>query len=642
VGFKLILLRTVPMIVFLLRSPLLSRGQTCRLQGSLLLQRQLLRRSFSVAPPQSHQPTSDELSPKFFGIDIPKRFLKQSIQAPDSFNRWWIPPAAISLHMSIGSVYAWSIFNTPLTRELGGVVSAASDWGLSEVVPCFGTAICFLGLSAAVGSKWMENVGPRATGLLSAACWGGGHVVAAAGVSFHSLPLLIFGYGVLGGCGLGLGYVTPVGTLVRWFPDRKGMATGFAVAGFGGGAMVAGPLNRKLLEHNFVPPEYLGPLDSVPVVTEAGRRFVELEGELKEVVVATAKELLALPVEGLSEGVYLVGTGNCGAAATFLTLGVVYGVVISAAAMAIRIPSADWKPQGWDPNGVQASKRSLISSNHVHIDNAAKTPQFWMLWAAIGCNITAGISVIGCATTMIKDIFGAALPHIADSTFCANYVAAIAVFSIIGRIGWGTASDYLGRKNTFGLFFCLGMPLYLTIPFAANAVSTNPSATPLVLFYCSTMVIFSMYGGAFATLPAYIADLFGSKFVGGIHGRILTAWSVAGVCGPQLLAHLRQTASNTAILELVAKVDPAVFQRSFGCPVENVHALIDAKSVTIENLLAIAPEGTFDPTPYLYDSTMYTMAGLLSVGFLSNALITPVASKWHMPENCLPVESKKV
>ncbi len=267
--------------------------------------------------------------PTFCGMTMPKWILKENIYAPDGFNRWFIPPAAISLHACIGSVYAWSIFNAPLTREVGGVLSSASDWGLSSVLPCFSTAIFCLGVSAAAGSKWMENVGPRATGLLSAACWGSGHVVAAVGVATHNLPLLIAGYGVLGGCGLGLGYVTPIGTLLRWFPDRKGMATGFAVAGFGGGSMVAAPLNRFLLEQNFVPPEFVGPTHEVSLVTEGGRRFAEVGGELREVVVATANELSNLPVGGLSEGVYLVGTGSSGAACTLLTLGVGYSMVPS-------------------------------------------------------------------------------------------------------------------------------------------------------------------------------------------------------------------------------------------------------------------------------------------------------------------------
>ncbi len=214
---------------------------------------------------------------------------------------------------------------------------------------------------------------------------------------------------------------------------------------------------------------------------------------------------------------------------------------------------------------------------------------------------------------------------------CATYVGAISAASIAGRLGWGTLSDYIGRKNTWTVLFTVGIPLYLVVPYTAHAVSASDSVAPLVLFYGSTMAIFTMYGGCFSTLPAYIGDLFGSKFVGGIHGRMLTAWSVAAMAGPQLLAHLRKSSAESAILDLSAKVDPAVFHRTFGSSMGDLHHLIHAKTVTVQNLLAISPPGTVDPTPYLYDTTMYTMAGLLSVAVISNALVKPVAAKWHMP-----------
>jgi hypothetical protein len=250
----------------------------------------------------------------------------------------------------------------------------------------------------------------------------------------------------------------------------------------------------------------------------------------------------------------------------------------------------------------------------------------------MACNITAGIGIIGCATNMMKEIFGTHLPHIVTETFAANFVVGIAVISIIGRIGWASFSDILGRKNTFYLFFLCGIPLYLMVPYTADMVAQNPSATPLIMFYCSTMLLFSMYGGCFATLPAYLADLFGTKYVGGIHGRVLTAWSVAGVIGPQVMTYLRKQSSDNALLDLTSKVDPLLFEQKFGAPISNIQLLADTKTVTICNLMEIMPAGTVDPTPYLYDTTMYSMASLLVIAALANSQITPVDPKYHMIE----------
>ena len=657
-------------------------------------------------------------APTLFGCAIPPWLLKPAITvgAGETFNRWLIPPAAVSLHMCIGSVYAWSVFNEPLTKVLGGVAPSAADWSAAAVVPTFATGICFLGLSAAAGAKFMETAGPRCTGLLAAACWGSGHLVAAAGVAAHSLPLLVGGYGVLGGIGLGLGYVTPVSTLMKWFPDRKGLAAGFAVAGFGGGAMVAAPLNRALMGAFYEAPAYAGPvagagapvggwdggsaagMGHVELVTdsETGRRFVESVvaaaggdggdaggsgsgsssssiASMREAVVGGAGDLAALPGgagDALAEGAYLVGTGASGIPETFVVLGVGYAAVMAAAAMALRVPSearaataadlaaaaaaaearaaagAPSSPEAaaahsssWDEARETAAERqtavSIAPGRDVHIDVAVRTPQFWLLWAALGCNVSAGIGVIACASSMMRETFGAALPATVDAQFCTTFVAAISLASIAGRLGWGAVSDAVGGKRTYTAFYALGIPCFLALPLAAEAAGAAGGAggaglAPLAVFYGSTMVIFSMYGGGFATIPAYLADVFGTKFVGGIHGRLLTAWACAGLLGPQLVARLSGGATREAIEGLAAKADEAAFRDAFGSPVAELATLIDAKSVSIAKLMEIVPPGTVDPSFSIYGTSMQACAGILLIGLCANSAMRPVDPSFYM------------
>lgn len=562
--------------------------------------------------------------------------LKERIVAKPGFNRWLVPPASIAIHLCIGSVYAWSIFNPPLVRQHGVVASAADDWSLSSVVWIFSTAIVFLGLAAAFGGKWLEKVGPRAVGFLAAILWGGGFLVGSLGIMLDQLWLLYLGYGALGGCGLGLGYVSPVSTLIRWFPDRRGMATGMAIMGFGGGAMIGAPLKTWLLSVFYEAPQYLGKVADVSLITESGRRFAEVAGQKLEVVVASAADMANMPIPG-PEGVYVVNTGNTGVASVFLTLGIVYFVIMTIAAFSYRVPPEGWKPEGWEPPKAVSGKHRLISNNHVHIDQALKTPQFYLLWLVLCLNVTAGIGVIGVAKTMMTEIFGTTLPNIVDTGFAATYVLMISVFNMVGRFLWASTSDYLGRKNTFHCFFILGMLLYISIPFFAGQVSSNPSAVWLVLFCIATMVIFTMYGGGFATIPAYLADIFGTLHVGGIHGRLLTAWSTAGVLGPFAITHLREVSLRDAIESLAYKVDPAVFQQTFGAGVDQLNALIASKTVTLGRLMEIAPAGTIDPTPGLYNTTMYAMAGLLVIAFIANTMIRKVSEKHHV-ENTHPEE----
>ncbi len=456
---------------------------------------------------------------------MPGLLSRERIVAPPGFNRWLVPLASISIHLCIGSVYAWSIFNPPLVRLLGGVASSADDWTLSEVVWVFTVAIVFLGLAAAFAGRWLEQVGPRKVGVVSAVLWGGGFLVGALGIATHQLWLLYLGYGVLGGCGLGLGYVSPVSTLIKWFPDRRGMAAGMAIMGFGGGAMVGAPLKEWLLALFHRTPDYLGLEADVALVTRAGRRFAELGGELREVVVLGAAEARELP-GAVAEGVYVVGTGSTGAAQTFVTLGLLYLVVMVVAAFAYRLPAEGWTPEGWEPDA--AAGQSMVSQHDVELDEALRTPQFYQLWIVLCLNVTAGIGVLGVARTMITEIFGSALPQVVTPAFAATYVVMISVFNMVGRFFWASTSDYIGRRATYWIFFALGIVLYLSVPWTATQVSASPQVLWLVVFYAATMIIFTMYGGGFATIPAYLADIFGAKFVGGIHGRLLTAWSTAG------------------------------------------------------------------------------------------------------------------
>ena len=550
---------------------------------------------------------------------------KENIVAPDGYNRWRVPPASIAIHLCIGSVYAWSVFNTPLTRDLGVVASSANDWSLSSVVWIFSVAIVCLGLAAAFAGKWLEKVGPRFVGVVAAFLWGGGFIVGSIGISTHQLWLLYLDYGVLGGFGLGLGYVSPVSTLIRWFPDRRGMATGLAIMGFGGGAMIGAPLISALLETFQRAPEYLGAENMVALVTEEGRRFAETAAGKVEVVISSANQAASF---GGEAGVYVVGTGETGAASTFLTLGIAYFIVMMFASFQYRVPKEGWKPEGWQPKP-EASSKGMVSKNHVHIDQALKTPQFWLLWIVLCFNVTAGIGVIGVAKTMINEIFGNLA--IVTAGFAGTYVLMISVFNMVGRFFWASTSDYIGRKNTYHCFFVIGTLLYLSIPFWAGMGNT----TALIGFYIATMIIFTMYGGGFATIPAYLADLFGTLHVGGIHGRLLTAWSTAGVLGPFAITYLRNMSVENAIADLAAKVDPAAFASKFGAPMADLQKLVEAKTVTVARLLEIAPAGTVDPTSTLYNTTMYAMAGLLVLAFIANLLVKPVREKHHV-ENTHP------
>ena len=558
-------------------------------------------------------------------------FTKDRIVAPPGFNRWKVPPASIAIHLCIGSVYAWSNFNPALIKVQGVVGPAPGDWSLGSVVSIFSVAIVCLGLSAAFAGNWLERVGPRVVGCVAAVCWGGGFLIGSLGIWLHQLWLLYLGYGVIGGIGLGLGYVSPVSTLIKWFPDRRGMAAGMAIMGFGGGAIIGAPLNDFLIDHFYRAPQYLGLQNSVKPQLKDGRVYAVTESGERPVIVISQDEATRHSLR-TEPGVYVVGTGSSGVAETFLVLGIGYFLVMMIAAFSYRLPADDWRPAGCVPANTQSATRRVISQRTVDANQALRTPQFYLLWLVLCFNVTAGIGVLGVAKTMMSEIFGSTLPQIATARFAGGFVLAIGVFNMLGRFFWASASDLIGRQRTYAIYFLLGIPLYLSLPLFAVQQSRVPSVVWLVCFYISTMLIFTIYGGGFATIPAYIADLYGTKYVGGIHGRLLTAWSVAGVLGPWAITSLREYSLNRALFDLATNVDPMRFTEAFGGSLNQLDSLVANKTVTLSKLMLIAPAGTINPSATLYNSTMYLMAGLLAVACIANALIFPVHAKHHLPE----------
>ena len=555
-------------------------------------------------------------------------FSKERIVATPGFNRWKVPPASIAIHLCIGSVYAWSNFNPALVKVRGVVAPAVGDWSLGDVVWVFTVAIVSLGLAAAFAGRWLERVGPRVVGSIAAVCWGGGFLIGSLGIWLHQLWILYLGYGVIGGVGLGLGYVSPVSTLIKWFPDRRGMAAGMAIMGFGGGAIIGAPFNDFLIDRFYRTPRYLGLQEAVQPVLIDGRLYARTDSGKQLVTVVSPEEAARLPVRS-EPGVYVVGTGSAGVAETFFVLGIAYFLVMLVASFSYRIPADDWKPPGWTAATTTTSARRMISLGTVDVHRAVQTPQFYLLWIVLCLNVTAGLGVLGVAKTMMTEIFGSTLPQVVTPRFAGGFVLAIGVFNMLGRFFWASASDVLGRQRTYTVYFLLGIPLYLSLPYFAGQQSTNPSVVWLVWFYVATMLIFTMYGGGFATIPAYLADLFGTKYVGGIHGRLLTAWSTAGVLGPWAITSLRESSLQSALQTLARQVDPRIFTETFGGSPEQLDALVASKTVTLSRLMSIAPTGTVNPSATLYNSTMYLMAGLLAVALVANAFVRPVDSRHY-------------
>ena len=441
-------------------------------------------------------------------------FDRDSTIAEPNFNRFQVPTAALAVHLCIGQAYAFSTFNIPLTKLIGITQSAPGDWKSTQVVWIFSIAIAFLGSSAALFGRWVERVGPRKSMFVAAVCFSGGFLVSALGIKLHQLWLLYLGYGVLGGCGLGIGYISPVSTLIKWFPDRPGMATGMAIMGFGGGALIASPLSQLLMEH------------------------------------------------------FKSATSN-GVLESFVTLGVIYFMYMMIGVYSVRVPAADWKPAGWVAPVVP---KALVSTASVAVDMAWRTPQFWLLWGVLCMNVTAGIGVLAVASPMIQEIFSGRV----TASAAAGFVGLLSLFNMGGRFIWATTSDYIGRRNTYMIFFLLGILLYSSVPTIGHLGSVP-------LFVAAFCIILTMYGGGFATIPAYLRDMFGTYQVGAIHGRLLTAWSVAGVLGPQLVSYIRDYQLNNGV-----------------------------------------------PKAQAYSVTMYVMCGMLLIGFICNFAMRPVDPKYQL------------
>lgn len=390
--------------------------------------------------------------------------------APPGYNRWRVPPAALAIHLSIGQAYAFSVFNLPLGTLIGGAQPAPGDWKLSTVGWIFSVAIVFLGLSAFTFGRWLERAGPRKAMLASAACFASGFLISAVGVRTHQIGWLYLGYGVVGGIGLGLGYISPVSTLIKWFPDRPGMATGLAIMGFGGGAMIGSPLAVLLMEH-----------------------------------------FGSSPTHGVAEAMLVMG----GLYFVFMLFGVV----------TVRLPPAGWEPPGGRPRPASGAR----SAHDLTARDAVRTRSFWLLWVVLCVNVTAGIGVLGQASPMIQEMF----PGRIDAAAAAGFVGLLSLMNMAGRFAWSSLSDVLGRYRTYMVYLGLGAVLYALVPGAGRTGN-------VLIFVSLYAVIMSMYGGGFATIPAYLRDRFGVSEVGAIHGRLLTAWSLAGVAGPVLVNYLRE------------------------------------------------------------------------------------------------------
>eukprot|EP01147_Barroeca_monosierra_P002537 gene2537-5457_t len=603
----------------------------------------------------------------------------ESIQAPASFNRWLLLPPAVLAHMALGSVYAWSILNSSFVRNIGVVGSAADDWSLSDVVPIFAVICGVHGLSAALFGRWQERVGPRYAGLLGALTFGSGFFLSSFGVHLHNLPTAYAG-GILIGCGIGLSYVPPVATLLRWFPDRRGLATGLTLMGFGGGAIFASPAMTSLMKTFQMPPDYLGSSSNVSVITENGKKLVEIGDKFQEVVLVSEKTMYRLPFQDLLEGVYVAGTGSTGVSLALMTLGVTYFAALSVAALSYRgltrLPPSGYTPplpenRTTDQPPTPRKPKGVVTNGHVHIDNVMKTPQFWHIWMSFCAVGSTGMAVLSVANDMILETFEASMPELVTLGFASTYIMALSAANLGGRVAWATISDYIGleneiinlfssilfmdvnrscqhgeltmnysfyvystyfsRKRTYAIFTGLSVPLYLSLPLYIQSSMTSPSILPLVGFYGTTMLLISLFGGAYSTTPAYEADVFGTKFVGATHGRMLTASAVGGLLGPTFATVLRDFSERSAIRDITAKVDASRFQQEFGCSPTEIDTLIQSKSITLSRVMSIAPSDIPDPTPLLYNSTLYSAAALLTLASCANLLVKPVDSKFLMP-----------
>jgi MFS family permease len=444
--------------------------------------------------------------------------------APEGYSRWLVPPAALAIHLAIGQVYGFSVFKAPLIAYFTATVGTANI--NKDIGYIFSVAIAVLGLSAALFGAWLEKVGPRRAMFYAAVCFGLGFEIGAIGINLHSLVLVYLGYGVVGGIGLGLGYISPVSTLIKWFPDRPGLSTGLAIMGFGGGAMIGSPLGNQLMAH-------------------------------------------------------FKAVGSPAISSTWITMGIIYFIFMMFGVFMIRVPREGWKPEGW--NGVKKTS-ALISTHNVDVNGAMTTPQFYLLWIVLFCNVTAGIGILEDASPMIQDFFKGHVLAVA----AGGFVGLLSIFNMAGRFFWASISDFLGRKTTYFIFFALGAVLFFVLP-----LTRSDMANSVVLYVSICAVILSMYGGGFATIPAYLKDLFGGYNVSAIHGRLLTAWSTAGIVGPLVV---------NGILDYYTS-----------------HHLNKQDA---------------------YPTILHIMAGLLVIGFIADLLVKPVAARhWMADQTASPIGS---
>jgi MFS family permease len=539
---------------------------------------------------------------------------------------------AFATHMCLGSPYGWSAVSGTLAREIGFAVPAADDWAFSEVTLPLSLVFALQGIAAAAGGKWQMKVGHRIAMLVAGGCFGGGLSLAALGIHLHNLPLLYAGYGLLAGTGVGLGYTPPLAALMEWFPDKKGLASGLCIAGFGSGALFFAPVVTKLMDSFKRMPEYVGSFtDNLKITSQEGRLFAldSVTGKMKEVVKVNASDLAKLPYD-LAEGYYAVGTGATGAAEALAICGGSYLGIMLLSSMFLKRPAPGYTPSA---SGAPASSQASTTSNtqpvaqpqtYVSIENAMKSPQFYLLATTFFCMACGGMGLFSVAKPMMSEVFSGSLPALVTAAFAGNYVMMLSAANLSGRIGWASVSDIIGRRKTFFIITSLSVPLYLSIPYLVDSVVTTQGSVPLYMFIGSTFAAITCMGATYAILPAYEADLFGAKYVGAIHGRMLLASTAGSLIGPSLLLKLRGNSERGAIKELMDSVDPAKFEQAFGAPVNSIDSLIKAKTVTITKLMELAPPGVVDPTPYIYDSTMYTMSGLMVLATISHSLVRPV------------------
>jgi len=522
------------------------------------------------------------------------------------------------------------MWNLPLANSLGVVAQAKADWSMAEVLSVFSCTAATLGVTMFTLGPWGERAGPRLISLFAGTSYAAGWATTALGVHLHSLPLLYGGFGVLGGMGFALGYLTPFSTIMRWFPERRGLASGMAATSFGMGAVVGAPAIKYLLDKNFVAPTYLGPVASVAVENKDGALYAaNSAGDLFEVVVAAASDVKQLG-HGLAEGVYVVGSGQTGVVPTMLTLAASYWVACAFASAMVRLPEPGWWPEGAVAKSSEDVNLKDGAIESVDYNQALFTPQYYLLLTLVMGNAAAGITLIASAKTIMTDCFAAALPAVVTPVLTTQYVSAIGMANSGGRAVWAFSSDYLGSKKTYNIF-ALGIPAAISVPLLAHNASEGGLST-LYMFGGATLLSVSFYGGLLSCLPPYIGRTFGPQHVGAIHGRILAGWSVAATLGPQLFAYTRGQAKNAAIDDLTSKCDPRDFETAFGAGLDQLPALKAANTATIARLLEICPPGTADPTPFLYDVTYQYVTGLLCLAACANLMVRPAIGYMALPK----------